>query len=130
MEEISLKEIDIAELKAEILGDIRVNGLPCNMSDRWLFLLKRDLSEALDHPEKPCFIRTMEALTAPMCIVISLLFEQQNAQRLELDLDEFREYFQRYRMELQLELDQREFGIERFIPATFETILTNRVITY
>lgn len=129
MEKISTEEIDMAELKVEILDDIRIKGLPCNLSDRWLSLLKRDLTEALDHPEEPYFVRTTEALTAPMSVVMYLLMEKQNSQRLELSLDELHEYCQKYRMELELEQAKRDSGIERFLPATLDTILTNRAIT-
>ncbi|RYE02407.1 MAG: hypothetical protein EOP50_00035 [Sphingobacteriales bacterium] len=125
MTTVPTEEIDVERLKTEILANASVSALPCNMSDEWLMLLARDLSEALDHPDIPCIARTRSALFAAMAVVMYLLTEKLKTRQLAVSPELLRDYCRRYQMELQLELMRRRVGIP-LIPATLETILTDR----
>lgn len=110
MSAVPIEEIDIARLKTEILADAKTHALPCNLSDEWLWLLARDLTEALEHPDAPCISRTRSALFAPMAVVLFLLKEKQNTDALEVPLDLMYQHCQHFQRELQLELVRRETG--------------------
>ncbi|WP_313301355.1 hypothetical protein [Diaphorobacter sp.] len=122
------EEIDIDRFRKEVLANAGESALPCNMSTEWLTLFIRDFTEALEHPDSPCITRTREALTTCLALILHLLGEKQSTRQVAVPLDQMFEYCRQYQMELQLELIRRRSAAP-LIPATLETILTNRVVS-
>lgn len=125
MSTVPTEEIDVERLKVEILANARESALPCNMSYEWLGLLFRDFTEALALPDAPGIPRTRSAMFAPMAVIMYLLAEKMNTLQVQVPLDLLFEHCLQYRMELHLELMRREIDVP-LMPATLETILTNR----
>ena len=51
MANVQQQEIDMKRLEKEILSHSAVAALPHNLSDEWLTLLLRDLTDSLDPPD-------------------------------------------------------------------------------
>lgn len=121
------EEIDIERFRTEVLANAGVSALPCNMSTEWLMLSIRDFTEALEHPDSPSITRTRSALTTCLAVILHLLTEKQCTRQVVVSLDQMLEYCRQYQMELKLELMRRRV-VAPLLPATLETILTNREV--
>lgn len=119
------QEIDMKRLEKEILSNSAVAALPHNLSDEWLTLLLRDLTDSLDPPDEPSIQRTKPALTAPVAVVSHIVMDKQQTNYLTIPVDDLYTCCNLYRLELEAELMRRQTGMS-VIPATLETIFTNR----
>lgn len=125
MTNVQQKEIDMKRLEKEILRHSAVAALPHNLSDEWLELLLRDVTDSMFLPDEPSFQRTRPALTAPVAVVSHIMMDKLQTNYLEIPANDMYTYCNLYRLELESELMRRETGMS-VIPATLETIFTNR----
>lgn len=66
-------------------------------------------------------------MTTCLAVILHLLTEKQSTRQVVVSLDQMFEYRRHYQMELKLELMRRRV-VAPLIPATLETILTNRKV--
>lgn len=119
-----MEQSDLLQLKREVLDQGPEAALPCNLPDKWLCLLARDL-EML-----PLELGGSHSyLSAPLAIIAQLLLGKsgQKKDQVSFSVEELFEYLQYLEIEIAIEVDRRGVGIKA-LPATMETIFTNRIV--
>lgn len=121
----NLPPSDLSLLKTQVLDHPVAAALPCNLSDRWLELIGRDLDVCFADMEPENDAPTHMA--APLALVICLLNGKHDAKKMTIDLDQLRVYLSHLRTEIALELINRQTSM-RTNSATLETIFENRQV--
>lgn len=116
-----MEQSDLLQLKHDVLDQGPEAALPCNLPDKWLGMLARDL-EMLQEENGSAH----SYLSAPLTIVIQLLFGKSGQREGSILVEELFEYFQYLQIEIALEVARRSTDID-VVPATIETIFTDRV---
>jgi len=114
---------NLAELNNEVLRHPPGAALPCNLSDKWLNLLARDLEHCVGDS-----IRVPDAgdyMAAPLAAIQHLLSGKSDSASPSRRLEEIYEYFKDYHVEITLEIVRRNTDITPE-PATIETLFTDR----
>lgn len=112
------------ELSEEVLSRGAEGALPCNLSDKWIDLLERDLQMILEEGDQ-------SYLTAPLALVAHILFNKsgRKVKEVKFSEEELFKYLQYLYFEISLETVRRHTNIAP-LPATLETILTNRDVSW
>ena len=120
-----MEKSNLQKLKDEVLDHGAEAALPCNLSDKWLGLLERDIRMLLleggdDH----------SYMTAPLAIVCQILLGKHpnKGNRVTFTEEELFNYLKDLHEEITLEIIRRHDVIAP-IPATLATIFTNRDIS-
>lgn len=118
---------DLTRLADEVLKQPSAAALPCNLSDDWLAMIARDLAGAFGEIDHDAPIEQLMA--APLALVIHILVGQGRGVGQAMPHDEVMTCLNDYRIEVALELVNRQTGAKS-TPATLSTIFKNRdVIT-
>lgn len=114
---------NLAELNNDVLRHPADAALPCNLSDKWLTLLARDLEhcvgDSIGAPDAGHY------MAAPLAAILHLLSGKSDSASPPHRLEEIYEYFKDYHVEITLEIVRRSTDITPE-PATIETIFTDR----
>lgn len=118
-----MEQSDLLQLKREVLDKGPEAALPCNLPDKWLGMLARDI-EMLQQAQDS----SHSYLSAPLAVVAQLLIGKsgQKGTEISFSLEELFEYLQYLEIEIAIEVARRGAEIDA-VPATIETIFTNRV---
>jgi len=118
-----MEQSDLLQLKREVLDQGPEAALPCNLPDKWLGLLARDL-EMLPQEQDS----SHSYLSAPLAIIAQLLLGKSGLKENEasFSVEELFEYLQYLEIEIAIEVARRYADIDA-APASIETIFTNRV---
>lgn len=116
-----MEQSGLLQLKREVLDQGPEAALPCNLSDKWLDMLARDIEMMLEENDSD-----HSYLSAPLAIIIQLLFGKSGQREGSFLVEELFEYLQYLQIEIVLEMARRNGDID-VVPATMETIFTNRV---
>lgn len=123
MHHTPLPPSNLDQLKQEVLDRSPEAALPCNLPEKWLNLLARDLEHCVgDHIAAS---DTGDYMAAPMAAILHLLSGKSDRPTEALRLEEIYEYFKDYHIEITLEIVRRNTDINPE-PATIETIFTCR----
>lgn len=118
-----LPESNLAELNNDVLRHPADAALPCNLSDKWLTMLARDLEhcvgDSIGAPDAGHY------MAAPLAAILHLLSGKSDSASPPHRLEEIYEYFKDYHVEITLEIVRRNTDITPE-PATIETIFTDR----
>lgn len=117
-----MEQSDLLQLKREVLDHGPEAALPCNLPDKWLGMLARDL-EMLPQEQDS----SHSYLSAPLYIIIHLLLGKSGQREGSISVEELFEYLQHLKIEIALEVARRSSDID-VVPATIETIFSNRVV--
>ncbi len=114
---------NLAELNNDVLRHPADAALPCNLSNKWLTLLARDLEhcvgDSIGAPDAGHY------MAAPLAAILHLLSGKSDSASPPHRLEEIYEYFKDYHVEITLEIVRRNTDITPE-PATIETIFTDR----
>lgn len=116
---------DLQELTREVLSGHPSRALPCNLSDRWLKLIARDLDAGwptTDHDEEPSIYTA-----GPMALVLLLLAGKSETNSGTVTIDELERLLKEFRAEVNLELVSRLSDVKAS-PATLATIFAGREV--
>lgn len=118
-----MEQSDLLQLKREVLDQGPEAALPCNLPDKWLGLLARDLAMLSQVQDG-----SHSYLSAPLAIVAQLLLGKsgQKMDEVSFSIEELFEYLQYLEIEIAIEVARRCVDIKA-VPATMETIFTNRI---
>ena len=116
-----MEQSDLLQLKREVLDQGPEAALPCNLSDKWLGMLARDIEMLQEETDSD-----HSYLSAPLAIIVQLLFGKSGQSEGSFTEEELFEYLQYLQIEIALEVARRSANID-VVPATMETIFTNRV---
>jgi len=114
---------NLDELRRQVLEGPSEAALPCNLPDKWLTLLARDLERCVEDTSSSA--DEGEYMAAPLAALLHLLNGKSDATKGPLRLEEIYEYFKDYQIEIALEVVRRNTDLNTE-PATLETIFTNR----
>jgi len=119
-----VEKSNMERLGKEVLKQGAEAALPCNLPDEWLDLLERDLEMILQEGDH-------SYLTAPLAIVFHLMFHKHGGKGKEVTFSEedLFNYLRFLYFEISLETVRRNTNIAP-APATLETILTNRNVSW
>ena len=119
-----VEKSNIERLSKEVLQQGAEAALPCNLPDEWLDLLERDLEMILQEGDH-------SYLTAPLAMVVHILFHKHGGKGKEVTFSEedLFNYLRFLYFEVSLETVRRHTDIAP-LPATLETILTNRDVAW
>lgn len=122
-EDTSMEQSDLMQLKREVLDRGPEAALPCNLPDKWLGLLARDI-EMLSQEQDS----SHSYLSAPLAVIAQLLLGKSGHKDNEVSfsVEELFEYLQYLEIEIAIEVARCEADIDA-APATMETIFTNRI---
>lgn len=129
MDSEKLPMTSMKEFKKEVLWKSGEAGLPCNLSDRWLELLERDLSviSSDDKPED----EVIPYAPAPISLVMRLISAKQNNKTVDVDMDKMFEYLDLLKIEIDSEIINRSNTGIYIKPATLKNIFEdNRKIQW
>lgn len=118
-----MEQSDLLQLKHEVLDQGPEAALPCNLPDKWLRMLARDL-EMLPQEQDS----SHSYLSAPLAVIAQLLLGKSGEKETEISfsIEELLEYLQYLEIEIAIEIVRRDADIDA-VPATMETIFTNRL---
>lgn len=116
-----MEQSDLLQLKCEVLDQGPEAALPCNLSDKWLVMLARDIEMLQEETDSD-----HSYLSAPLAIIIQLLLGKSGQSEGSISIEELFKYLQYLQIEIVLEVTRRSVDVT-LVPATMETILTNRV---
>ena len=116
---------DLTELARDVLTKSPSDGLPCNLTDSWLHRIARDLDACW--PDQEATENRTPYMVGPLALVLHLLHGKNGASHIELNIKTLELCFQRYRLEVALELISRgsNLAVE---PATLLTIFDDRSV--
>lgn len=114
---------NLEELNNEVLNRPPDAALPCNLSEKWLNLLARDLEHCVG--ENTTAPDTGDYMAAPLAAILHLLSGKSDRPETPLRLEEIYDYFKDYHIELALEIVRRNTDISPE-PVTIDTIFTDR----
>lgn len=117
----NLPPTEIDRLQCEVLNRAPEAALPCNLSDKWLDLITRDLQKFFD----PMQIGTTEYAAGPIALILHILMGKNAGEANYISHDDLYLYFREYQIELALEEVSRRTHIKTE-PANLATIFTNR----
>lgn len=119
-----MEHSDIRQLQLEVFDKGREAALPCNLPDKWLGMLARDLRMLPPNHED-----SYKYLSAPLVVISFLLLGKADKTGAEVSfsMDELNTYLQYLEIELTIEIARRANYTDA-IPATLETIFTQRAI--
>ncbi len=119
-----MEKSNIERLSKEVFQLGAEAALPCNLPDEWLDLLERDLEMILQEGDH-------SYLTAPLAIVVHLMFHKNggNGKEVTFSEEDLFNYLRYLHFEIALEGVRRNTNIAP-APATLETILTNRDVSW
>lgn len=126
MSNTSLPRSNLKRLKKEVLDLSPVSALPCNFPEHWLHMIARDLQEVMnsdDHGKD----EAKSYASAPLALIIYILKEKSPDPINSISLEMCWDYFVDLNIEINLEILNR-MAIHKSVPATIETIFTNRQI--
>lgn len=119
---------DLALFKKKVLDLVPEASLPRNLSDHWLELLARDLEECVGEGEH-VGDGSADYAKAPLALIFRLLWIKNAGKTVQLSDETLHQYFEYLRIEINLEIVGRATG-KRAEAATFESILTNRMVSW
>lgn len=119
-----MEKSNLERLSNEVLRQGAEATLPCNLTDEWLDLLERDLEMILQEGNH-------NYLTAPLAMVTHILFYKNGGKKKEVTFSEedLFNYLRFLYFEIALEKVRRYTDLAP-PPATLETILTNRNVSW
>ena len=119
-----MEKSDMERLSKEVLKQGAEAALPCNLPDEWLDLLERDLEMILQEGDH-------SYLTAPLAMVVHLIFHKHGGKdkKVTFSEEDLSNYLRYLYFEISLETVRRNTNIAP-APATLETILTNRNVSW
>lgn len=119
-----MEQSDLFQLKHEVLDQGPEAALPCNLPDKWLNLLARDIEM---FPQEQDGSHTY--LSAPLAVIALLLLGKsgQSGKEVSFSVEELFEYLRHLEIEIAIEVARRGADINA-TPATMETIFTNRIV--
>ncbi len=119
-----MEKSNMERLSKEVLKQGAEAALPCNLTDEWLELLERDLEMILQEGDH-------SYLTAPLAMVAHLLFHKNGGKgkKVTFSEEDLFKSLQFLHFEIALETVRRNTDIAP-MPATLETILTNRDVSW
>lgn len=127
MFEKSLPRSDLTQLAHEVLSQPPAAALPSQLSDQWLELIGRDLDICFGDIDAEGDAPTHMA--APLALIIHLLSGKQGTKEIRMSLDQFNIYLTDYRIEIGLEMVNRQTNIHTN-EAVLETIFENRQVLF
>lgn len=118
-----MEQSDLLQLQREVFDKGPEAALPCNLPDKWLGMLARDIEmipQAHDSGHS--------YLSAPLAVIAHILIgkPRQKGTQVSFSLEDLFEYLQYLEIEIAIEVARRSAEIDA-APATMETIFTNRV---
>jgi hypothetical protein len=114
-----LENIDLDQLKRDVLDHSPSAALPFNLSDRWLDAALHSVEQVIN----PHDDTDSESVRIPLSLVLHLLNLQMSAEPLEMSDEELFHCIKLYRFELAME-KLRRWGVCLTLPATEGTIFT------
>lgn len=117
----NLPPTDIDRLQCEVLNRTPEAALPCNLSDKWLDLITRDLQKFFDLMQ----VDAAKYEAGPMALILHILMGKTAGEAPYIPHDDPYLYFREYQIELALEEVSRRTHIKTE-PATLATIFINR----
>ena len=119
-----MEKSNMERLSKEVLKQGAAAALPCNLPDEWLDLLERDLEMILQEGDH-------SYLTAPLAMVAHLLFHKNGGKgkKVTFSEEDLFKYLQFLHFEIAIETVRRNTDLAP-MPATLETILTNRDVSW
>ena len=119
-----MEKSNMERLSKEVLKLGAEAALPCNLPDEWLDLLERDLEMILQEGDH-------SYLTAPLAIVVHLMFHKHGGkgEKVTFSEEDLFNYLRYLHFVIALETVRRNTDLAP-MPATLETILTNRDVSW
>jgi len=121
---LPLTDLDL--FKRKVLDLVPEASLPHNLSNHWLEFLARDLEESVGEGEH-VGDGSGDYAKAPLALIFRLLWVKNAGKTVQLSDETLHQYFEYLRIEINLEIAGRVTG-KRAVPATFESILTDRMV--
>lgn len=116
---------DLEKLARDVLGQPPTAALPCNLSDEWLALIARDLDACMGEMTGDDEGTAHTFMAAPLALVIHLLQGKANGKERLIEFDEFEQYLEDYKIEVNLELVNRKTNLS-IQPANLLNIFEGR----
>lgn len=122
-----MEKSDLKELSDEVLSGPIGSSLPCNLSDKWLHLIARDLNAYFDGEGKNDEIY----LPAPFALMCQLVLDKngRKSKKVKFSEEEAMNNLRHLYAEISIEI-MRRMTDTNLIAATLETIFTNREIDW
>jgi len=118
-----MKQIDLEVFKSDVLQKYGSEGcLPKNLPDKWLDMISAALEQLLEGDGK------LDSFLLYVIMVIRAT-QTNNYEKIEISQTDLFEYFQRYYIEISLEVVHRNTDM-KYEPADMATILTERDVTF
>lgn len=119
-----MERSSMERLSKEVLSNKIGAALPCNLSDEWLDLVERDLRMVLEEGDH-------SYLTVPLAIIAQIMFDKngRRGKKVTFSEEDLFNYLRYLYFEICLETVRRNTDIAP-MPATLETILTNRDVSW
>ena len=126
----ALPPTDLEELAQEVLRNRPADAaLPCNLSDKWLDLISRDLDVCFGDLVADSETQSKSHMAAPLALIIHILFAKQGSKSIEVAFEELERYLSDFRIEVALELVTRRTNISAS-QATVQTIFEKRTVEF
>jgi len=117
-----MSENMLVSFRNEVLLNGPESTLPCNLDERWLDVLSAHMEQFFES-------NVDGALSLPLAAVVHILFAKSGGEPVRESQDELIEQLCKYRLELGFEEIRRKTNLS-IEPASLETILTNRDISF